>query len=658
MDSVDFSLWKEAARNIDWFVPPSAVISNTGKGSNPYVWFPDGKLNTCYNAVDRHALSQPDQPALIWDSPVSGSKRVYSYRQLLEQVSCMAGVLREYGLKKGDTALIYMPMVPEAVFAILACARLGVVHCVVFGGFAPKELAKRIDACCPKLVLTASCGIEPKRSIPYKPLLESALTMSSHKVPIKIVLQRPGQVQAEMNHASGDRDYEQAMESVRAENRHMKQCEEVGSEDPLYILYTSGTTGQPKGVVRSNGGHAVALRWTMDSIFTVKKGETIFTASDIGWAVSHSYTIYGPLLAGATTLLYEGKPIQTPDAAAFWRLVAEYKVKTMFTAPTAARAIRRADLHGELARHHDISSLKTLFLAGERSDPETLHWCQAIVGKNCRVIDNYWSTELGSPVTALYEGTVPLLPVRIGSAGKQVAGSDIRILMEGTNKESTKPNQFGNIVLKLPLAPSAFSTLWKNEDSYRDSYFTKYPGYFDTGDAGMIDEDGYVYIMSRTDDIINVAGHRLSTGNTLAYLPPPSLDVQDHICTIEEILSSHPKVAECCVVPMPDKLKGHIPLGILVLQFENETEDTGKIIQELIAATRRDLGAIACFEHAVIVRRLPKTRSGKVLRRSVRDMVEGKEVKIPATIEDETTLVEIEDALRRGGLLPQLRAHL
>ncbi|KAL0087857.1 hypothetical protein J3Q64DRAFT_1734873 [Phycomyces blakesleeanus] len=639
MNTVDFALWKKAAREIDWFVPPSAVISNTGKGSNPYVWFPGGKLNTCYNTVDRHALTQPNQPALIWDSPVSNSKRVYTFIQLLEQVSCMAGVLREYGLKKGDTALIYMPMVPEAVFAILACARLGVVHCVVFGGFAPKELAKRIDACAPKIILTASCGIEPKRSIPYKPLLESALAMSNHRVPIKIVLQRPGQVQAEMSYDAGDRDYEKAMKAVRAEGRHVKQCEEVDSEDPLYILYTSGTTGQPKGVVRSNGGHAVALRWTM-SIFAVKKGETIFTASDIGWAVSHSYTIYGPLLAGATTLLYEGKPIQTPDAAAFWRLVAEYKVKTMFTAPTAARAIRRADLHGDLAKHYDISSLKTLFLAGERSDPETLHWCQAIVGDNCRVIDNYWSTELGSPVTALYEGELPLLPVRIGSAGKKVAGSDIRILMEGTNKESTKPNQFGNIVLKLPLSPSAFSTLWENEDGYRDSYFTKYPGYFDTGDAGMIDEDGYVYIMSRTDDIINVAGHRLSTG------------------TIEEILASHPKVAECCVVPMPDKLKGHIPLGILVLQFENETEDTEKIIQELIAATRRDLGAIACFEHAVIVRRLPKTRSGKVLRRSVRDMVEGKEVKIPATIEDETTLVEIEDALRLGGLLPQLRAHL
>ncbi|CAO0792095.1 unnamed protein product [Mucor circinelloides] len=647
---IDYKLWQRASQDIDWFEKPSAVLGERKEGGpNPYIWFPNGKLNTCYNCLDRHMDSIADQPCLIWDSAVTNTKITFTYAQVLEHVQTLAGVFHSYGLSKGDTVLIYMPMVPEAVFAFLACARMGIIHSVVFGGFAPKELAKRIDDCKPKIVLTASCGIEPKRTIPYKPLLESALKLSSHHVPIRIVYQRPGQERALMNYAQGDRDYNDEMDRIRSKGALFKTCVPVDSDDPLYILYTSGTTGQPKGVVRSNGGHAVVLRWSIDYVFNVRKGDTIFTASDIGWAVSHSYTIYGPMLVGATTILYEGKPIGTPDAGTFWRLISEYGAKTMFTAPTAARAIAREDPQGLLAKKYDLSSLTSFFLAGERSDPETLKWCQNLVHENCTVIDNYWSTELGSPVTATCAGIEknPRAAVKWGSAGKQVPGSQIRILKEDTLEETTGPNQFGNIVLKLPLPPGAFPRLWNNEAGYKSSYFDKYPGYYDTGDAGMIDEEGFVHIMSRTDDIINIAGHRLSTGS------------------IEEILSSHPLVAECCVVPLPDKMKGHVPLGILVLKhYDSDAKvDANKLVKELVQATRQDLGAIACFEKAVIIPRLPKTRSGKVLRRSIREMVDGKAINMPATIEDEDALYEIYDVLKQNNLIPEnspplLRAKL
>ncbi|GAA5809230.1 hypothetical protein MFLAVUS_002635 [Mucor flavus] len=630
---IDQDLWQAASDRIDWFTKPTSILGSR-PGPNPYTWFPNGQLNTCYNCLDRHVSTLGNQPCLIWDSSVTETQRTYTYAQVLDRVQVLAGVFHSYGIQKGDTILIYMPMVPEAVFAFLACARLGIVHSAVFGGFAPKELAKRIDACKPKLVLTASCGIEPKRVIPYKPLLEAALKLSSHHVPTRIVLQRPGQQRSLMNYAQGDRDFDQEMERIESKGKHFKECVPVGSDDPLYVLYTSGTTGVPKGVVRSNGGHAVVLQWSTDYVFNIKQGDTIFTASDIGWAVSHSYTIYGPMLIGATTILYEGKPIGSPDAGTFWRLVSDYKVKTMFTAPTAVRAIAREDPRGLLAKKYDLSSLTSLFLAGERSDPETLKWCQNLVHKDCTVIDNYWSTELGSPVTATCAGVEKDVraAVKWGSAGKQVPGSRIVVLKEDSLQETTEPNQFGNIVLKLPLPPGAFPGLWENEDGYKTSYFDKFPGYFDTGDAGMIDEQGFVHIMSRTDDIINIAGHRLSTG------------------TIEEILISHPMVAECCVVPLPDKLKGHVPLGILVLSHGSVDEPT--LLKELVLATRRDLGAIACFETAVVVPKLPKTRSGKVLRRSVREMVDGKKINMPATIEDEDALYDIYDILKSRKLIP------
>ncbi|KAI9249545.1 hypothetical protein BY458DRAFT_483171 [Sporodiniella umbellata] len=627
---VDEARWKAAAEKIDWFQPPTAILGHR-EGPNPFRWFPDGKLNTCYNCLDRHLPTLANQNCLIYDSPVTNTKQTFTFQQVLDKVQTLAGVLKSHGVQKGDVVLIYMPMIPEAFFTFLACARLGAIHCAVFGGFAPKELAKRISLAEPKVIMTASCGIEPKRVIPYKPLLEAALLMSEHSVPVRIVVQRKNQVQADMR--EGDYDYEQEMRKASEQNAQVKDCTPVDSDDPLYILYTSGTTGQPKGVVRTNGGHAVAIAWSTEYVFNIRQGDTIFTASDIGWAVSHCYTIYGPLMVGATTILFEGKPIGTPDAGTFWRLISDYGAKTMFTAPTAIRAIAREDPEGRFAKKYDLTRLTSLFLAGERSDSDTLKWCQNLVGDGCTVIDNYWSTELGSPVTGTCAGVEkhPRKAVKWGSAGKVVPGSKICILNEETSELMSEPNKFGNVVLKLPLPPAAFYTLWKSDEGYKTSYFDKFPGYFDTGDAGMIDEEGFVHIMSRTDDIINVAGHRLSTGS------------------IEQVMSGHPNVAECCVVPMPDKMKGHVPFGVIVKNHSSSNESA--ILQELVKATRLDLGPIACFEKAIFVPRLPKTRSGKVLRKSIRELLEGKPISIPATIEDEGSLYEIQRILVKNNFI-------
>ncbi|RUS22918.1 hypothetical protein BC937DRAFT_94967 [Endogone sp. FLAS-F59071] len=637
--------WGTAAREISWIRSPTDILYNDpARETNPYTWFKGGLLNTCQNAVDRHAAADSDRIAIIYHSPVTDTRKSFTYGELLDEVQVFAGVLRSYDVRKGDTVL---PMIPQAVITMLACARIGAVHSVVFGGFAPKELAKRIDDCKPKVIVSASYGVEPTKIISYKPMLDTAITHCSYKPPIRIIYQRPYQQPASLNLADGDRDWTQEVRRVRDKDAQVRECVPVESGDPLYILYTSGTTGVPKGVVRENGGHAVALLWTMKYLFGIKKGETFFCASDIG------YIIYGPLLYGITTVLYEGKPIGTPDAGAFWRVVAEYGVSAMFTAPTAMRAIRSEDPEGKRSRKYNIrKTLKAIFLAGERSDPGTIDYCQDIVGEDAKVVDNYWSTEIGSPITATCLGfpstraLVAIAPLKPGSAGTPVPGNNVRVILDETHEEATGPGQFGNIVLKLPLPPTAFPGLWNNPKGYAKSYFERFPGYLDTGDAGIVDEEGYVHIMSRTDDIINVAGHRLSTGS------------------VEQVLSAHPAIAECCVIPIPDALKGHKPLGIVVVKHTHpslfnhsndpETWSTlpPKLMAEMVQAMCRDIGAIACFEKAVVVKRLPKTRSGKVLRRCIRDMVEGKEVIVPATIEDEEVIREVSEVLKNEGLLP------
>ncbi|KAG2173664.1 hypothetical protein INT43_005084 [Umbelopsis isabellina] len=623
--------WNKAIDDICWQQRPSAVLGERDMKANPYLWFPDGKLNTCYNAVDRHALTSPNIIALYWHSAVTKTKKAVTYQQLLTEVKDVAGVLADHGVRKGDTVVIYMPMILEAVYTMLACARIGAVHSVVFGGFAPKELAKRIDDCKPKVVVIASCGVEPKRVIPYKPLMDEALSLCQHKVPIRIVFQRPGFPLAQLHEQSGDRNFETEIERIQNAGKALQQCATVDSADTLYLLYTSGTTGMPKGVVRSNGGHAVALRWSMDYIFGLKKGDTIFTASDIGWVVGHTYIVYGPLLAGLSSVLYEGKPIGTPDASAFWRVCADYNVKAIFTAPTAIRAIRREDPEGKMAQKQDLNKLRALFLAGERSDPATINWCQKLLGKNKQVIDCWWLTETGQPVTSTCLGdNAELYPIKPGSAGHPVPGANVCVLKDDGTLVTT-PNTFGNLAIKLPLVPAAFTTLWNNDKGYQDSYFKRFPGYFDTGDAGTIDEEGYVHVMSRTDDLINVAGHRLSTGS------------------IEEILLSNQSVVETCCVPIPDNLKGHVPLALVV----TSGNVPATLTKDLVAAVRKDLGAIACLEKVLVVARLPKTRSGKVLRRCIRDMCAGNPVNVPATVEDASVLTEIETALRKEGLIPE-----
>ncbi|MEV0822274.1 propionyl-CoA synthetase [Nonomuraea rubra] len=601
--------WGEAARGIDWDVPPATVY---GEGR----WFPDGRLNTCHNAVDRHVeQGRGEQPALIHDSPVTGTTRVYTYAELLDEVARTAGMLRGLGVTAGDTVVIYMPMVPEAVVAMLACARLGAVHSVVFGGFAARELAVRIDHARPKVVLSASCGIEPARVVAYKPLLDDALEQAEHRPDRCVILQRP-QCAAELREGR-DLDWAPA---VRDAER--APCVSVAATDPLYILYTSGTTGVPKGVVRDNGGHAVALHWSMSHVYGAAPGEVYWAASDVGWVVGHSYIVYAPLLAGCTTVLYEGKPVGTPDPGAFWRVVATHGVRTLFAAPTAIRAIKKEDPSGNFAKEWDLSGLRYLFLAGERLDPDTYHWASGLLG--IPVIDHWWQTETGWPIAASCVGIEPL-PLKPGSPTKPVPGWDVHVLDRDGN--DCPPGTEGAVTVKLPLPPGALPTLYRDEARFTRSYLERYPGHYLTGDGGHLDEDGYLYVMGRIDDVINVAGHRLSTG------------------AMEEVIASHPDVAECAVIGVADELKGQLPMGFVVLKAGAE-RDPREIERELAALVRERIGPVAAFRRAVVVNRLPKTRSGKILRATMRNIADGRPYDIPSTIEDPAALPEIAQAVK------------
>ncbi len=609
--------WGEAAQGLHWDKTWDRVLDD----SNPpfYRWFPGGVLNTCYNALDRHADGgRGEQAALIYDSPVTDTIRSYSYRELRDLVASFAGAMAAKGVGKGDRVIVYMPMVPEAAIAMLACARLGAIHSVVFGGFAASELATRIDDAKPKMIVSASCGIEPGRVVAYKPLLDKAIELAEHKVGACIILQRPME-RAEMV-PGRDHDWEEVAATAAPHD-----CVPVLATDPLYILYTSGTTGQPKGIVRDNGGHAVALYWSMKNIYDVEPGEVYWAASDVGWVVGHSYIVYAPLLHGNTTVMYEGKPVGTPDPGAFWRVISQHGISTMFTAPTAFRAIRQQDPEGEHIGRYDLSKFRALFLAGERCDPDTLHWAEEKL--QVPVIDHWWQTETGWAIAANCLG-IEQLPVKAGSPTRAAPGWDVRVL--DNEGRPVGPGDIGAIVVKLPMPPSSLPTLWQAEDRFRQAYLTEYPGHYQTGDAGYIDEDGYIFVMSRTDDIINVAGHRLSTG------------------AMEEVLAAHPDVAECAVVGVHDKLKGQLPVGFLVLKAGAEREDE-EIVKEVVQMVRNEIGPVAAFKLATVVKRLPKTRSGKILRGTMRQIADGEAYKVPATIDDPVILEEITDSLRGIG---------
>ncbi len=609
--------WMEAAKAIDWITPPSRALDDSD--APLYGWFDDAVCNTCHNAVDRHvAAGNGDRVAIIHDSPITGTKSEITYADLLERVSKLAGALAARGVVKGDRVIIYMPMVPEALVAMLACARLGAIHSVVFGGFAAPELAVRINDATPKAIIASSCGIEPGRVIAYMPLVDAAIDMADHKPEFCVVLQRD-QVTAELKEG---RDVAWADAVADAEPA---PCTPVGGMDPLYILYTSGTTGQPKGVVRPNAGHMVALAWTMKNIYDIVPGEIFWSASDVGWVVGHSYICYAPLLVGATTIVFEGKPVGTPDAGTFWRVIEEHKVKTFFTAPTAFRAIKREDPTGEFVRKYDLSSLKYLFLAGERADPDTITWAQDQL--KVPVIDHWWQTETGWAIVGNPAG-IELLPVKLGSPSLPLPGYDVRILAEDG---SVLPSgQLGAVAIKLPLPPGTLPTLWNAEARYRKAYLETFPGYYETGDAGMIDADGYLYIMSRTDDVINVAGHRLSTGG------------------MEEVLAGHPDVAECAVIGVGDDLKGQLPMGFICLN-KGCDRDHAEIVKECVKLVRDKIGPVAAFKSAVVVDRLPKTRSGKILRGIMVRIADGKDYKMPATIDDPVILEEITESLSTLG---------
>jgi len=608
--------WAEAARAVHWYHPYDRVLD----ASRPplYRWFLGGQVNTCYNALDRHVRAgKGNRPALIYDSPVTGIIRTYTYSELLDHVARCAGGLAAQGVSAGDRVIIYMPMVPEAAIAMLACARIGAVHSVVFGGFASSELAVRISDARPDLIISASCGIEINRIIPYKPLLDSAIELAGFTPRRCVILQRP-QLEAPLN-KKRDMDWNALIDADPV------PCVPVRATDPLYILYTSGTTGRPKGVVRDNGGHLVAMAWSMKQIYGAGEGDVYWAASDIGWVVGHSYIVYAPLIAGLTTILYEGKSVGTPDPGAFWRVIADHRVNVLFTAPTAFRAIKREDPEGTYIGKYDISTLRTLFLAGERCDPDTLRWAEDRLG--VPVIDHWWQTETGWAIGANPVG-LGAFPVKPGSCTKPVPGYDVRALDDGGREVA--PGTIGNIVVRLPLPPGCLPTLWKNDADFIATYMETYPGYYMTSDAGFIDEDGYLWIMSRTDDIINVAGHRLSTGG------------------IEEVLASHPDVAECAVTGVADEIKGEIPVGFIVLKA-GVGRASDAVITDLIRMVRETIGPIATFKVATVVKRLPKTRSGKILRGTLKRMAEGTEFRMPATIEDPAVLDEIRDALHAIG---------
>jgi propionyl-CoA synthetase len=610
--------WAEAARAIHWDAPWEKVLDETGAPSHR--WFTGGRLNTCYNALDRHVdEGRGDQPAVIYDSPVTDTKQTFTYREMRDRVALFAGALARLGVTKGDRVIIYMPMVPEALVAMLGCARIGAVHSVVFGGFSAHELATRIDDAKPKVVVAGSCGIEPTRVVQYKPLLDKAIDQASHKPDHCIILQRP-QGPGEMTFGR-DIEWQDALRDAEP-----RDCVSVAATDPLYILYTSGTTGKPKGVVRDNGGHAVALKWSMEHIYGVKPGEVYWAASDVGWVVGHSYIVYGPLLHGCTTIVYEGKPVGTPDAGAFWRVISEHKVAAMFTAPTAFRAIKKEDPKAEHLKRYDLSDFRTLFLAGERCDPDTLNWAGEILDRP--VIDHWWQTETGWAIAGNFLG-IELLPVKPGSAGKPVPGYHVCIVND--EGKEIGAGEMGRIMVKLPMPPGCLPTLWNNDQRFRESYLEAVPGYYLSGDSGYLDEDGYLFVMGRIDDTINVAGHRLSSG------------------AMEEVLAAHPSVAECAVIAVADELKGSVPVGLVVMK-SGVSQDKETLCKELIAQVREEIGPVAVFKKVAVVDRLPKTRSGKILRAVMRKIADSEPYQTPATIDDPVILDEIRGALQAIGL--------
>ncbi|MEE8625365.1 MAG: propionyl-CoA synthetase [Acidiferrobacterales bacterium] len=610
-------LWQQVADDIFWYRAPTELLDS----STPpfYRWFPDGITNACYNALDIHVeQGRGDQAALIYDSPVTQTKRRITYSELLDEVSRIAGVLVSQGVGKGDRVIIYMPMVPEALIAMLACARIGAIHSVVFGGFASRELAVRIDDATPNVVVSASCGVEPTRLVPYKPLLDRAIELAEHKPSCCVILQRPMLEAALLD--GRDLDWQQAMAEAEPAD-----CVPVEANHPLYILYTSGTTGQPKGVVRDTGGSIVTLKWSMTNIYDVQPGDVYWAASDVGWIVGHSYIVYGPLFNGNTTIIYEGKPVGTPDPGAFWRVIAEYDVKVLFTAPTAFRAIKKEDPAAEHMKKYDLSGLQSLFLAGERCDPDTLHWAEENLG--VPVIDHWWQTETGWSICANCLG-IEQLPIVPGSPARPVPGYVVAVLDNDGNEVAT--GDIGALVIEVPLPPGTFTTLWNADERFVSTYFSHYPGYYETGDAGYIDDNGYVFVMARTDDVINVAGHRLSTG------------------AMEEVLAAHPDVAECAVIGVADALKGQLPLGLLVLSAGVD-RDSEEIVAEVIESVRNEIGPVAAFKVCAVVDGLPKTRSGKILRGTMRSIADGESWRMPATIEDAGAVDKVTAVLRRLG---------
>jgi propionyl-CoA synthetase len=611
------AFWMTAADAIDWVTKPSKALF--ADRAPFYEWFSDSEVNTCYNAVDRHVLNgRGDQKAIIYDSPMTGTKYSITFSELLEKVSVLAGALTNNGISKGDRVIIYMPMIPEGIISMLACARIGAIHSVVFGGFAANELAVRIDDAKPKAILAASCGLEPNRIVEYKPLIDQAIELASHKPTTVVVFQR-AECKAELVDGR-DHDW-----NVFQENAEKAPCVPVKGSHPAYILYTSGTTGAPKGVVRPTAGHLVALNWTMKNFYNVDPGEVFWAASDIGWIVGHSYICYAPLIHGNTTLVFEGKPVGTPDAGTFWRVISEHKVSNFFTAPTAFRAIKRMDPKGELKKKYDLSNLRALFLAGERADPDTVNWAENLL--QIPIIDHWWQTETGYVIAGNPLG-IEKLPIKVGSPTVPMPGFDIKVLDRSGSE--LPAGQLGSIAIKLPLPPGTLPTLWNAQDRFESSYLNTFPGYYETGDAGIIDDDGYIYIMARTDDVINVAGHRLSTG------------------AIEEVLANHPDVAECAVIGVSDNLKGQLPVGFLCLTAGVD-RDHMIIETECVEMVRKQIGPVAAFKNALVVDRLPKTRSGKILRGTMVKIANNEEFKLPATIDDPVILQEIKDALIKIG---------